>query len=58
MSRGKMCQGRYLRLSLHMLVKTDDLLIVVRQFMSFFDGQATEITSSIHRRVNSSVPYG
>jgi hypothetical protein len=58
MSRGEMCQGRYLRSSLHMLVKTDGLLIVVRQSMSFFDGQVKEITSSIHSRVNSSVPFG
>uniref|UniRef100_A0A2N9FY07 Uncharacterized protein n=1 Tax=Fagus sylvatica TaxID=28930 RepID=A0A2N9FY07_FAGSY len=34
MGRGKMCQGRYLRSSLH-------LLVVVRQYPPFFDGQGT-----------------
>jgi hypothetical protein len=39
MSRGEMCQGRYLRSSLHMLVGIDGLFIVVHQSESFFDGQ-------------------
>jgi hypothetical protein len=58
MSRGDMCQGRYLGSSLHMLVKTVGLLIVICQSMSSFDGQVTGITSSIHKRVNSSVSFG